>query len=215
MLVATTAGKLFASDDEGETWRALRPPPGGAEVISLAPSPGYARDRTIFAGTARSTPDGTASEVTLWRSTDGGERWDPWLEQRGQQVLPVAVPPTYPDDGTVFVGLGGRVRTPMSQMQEVRSGARRPIWRSVSLGGDVAAITALATSPNYRKDSTVFAATSNGVYLSRDGGQSFRAWSEGLSPANVLAVVVSPNYAADRLVYALGLGGTVWRRRAE
>ena len=46
-------------------------------------------------------------------------------------------------------------------------------------------------------------------------GQSFRAWSEGLSPANVLTVVVSPNYAADRLVYALGLGGTVWRRRAE
>ena len=73
--------------------------------------------------------------------------------------------------------------------------------------------TALATSPNYRRDRTLFAATSAGPAVSRDGGASFNAWNEGLGPTPVVALAVSPAYQRDRLVYALGLGGTVWRRR--
>lgn len=212
--LAAPDGRLFISADDGETWRDLGQHFGDAEVLSLALAPDYARDRTIFAGTSARAAEGAAN-LTLWRSTDGGEVWERWLEQRGQRhdVLPLAVPETYPADGGLFVGVGGRVRTPMRHAQEVRDGARRPIWRSIGLGRDATAVTALGLSPAYARDRTLFAASNAGVYVSRDGGQSFARWSEGLSPAQVLGLAVSPQYATDRTVYALGLGGTIWRRR--
>ncbi|MGE3273381.1 MAG: hypothetical protein AB7P40_31900, partial [Chloroflexota bacterium] len=61
-------------------------------------------------------------------------------------------------------------------------------------------------------DRTLFAATSAGVYVSRDGGASFSAWDDDQEPGPCVSVAISPAFATDRLVYALGLGGTVWRR---
>jgi hypothetical protein len=78
--------------------------------------------------------------------------------------------------------------------------------------GRLPAITDLVVSPAYAQDRTLFAATSAGVYVSRDGGASFAAWNVGLEPVSMVAVTLSPAYARDRLVYALGLGGTIWRR---
>jgi hypothetical protein len=58
----------------------------------------------------------------------------------------------------------------------------------------------------------VFAATSAGVFVSRDGGATYLPWSEGLIPPGLVALAISQNYHSDRLIYALGLGGTIWRR---
>jgi photosystem II stability/assembly factor-like uncharacterized protein len=176
-------------------------------------SPGFARDRTIFAGTSKPAPDGTSSDLVLWRSTDGGQRWRRWLVTRGPNVLPLAISPGFPIDETVFVGVGGRVMKPLRDAQEIRAGERRPIWRGVELTRQSVSVTALAASPNYRDDATVFAATGAGVYVSRDAGASFTRWSEGLASAAVVALAISPDYGRDRLIYALGLGGTIWRRR--
>ncbi len=213
LLAALQGGRLVLSEDGGATWRGLGQAFGGAEVISLGLSPGYARDRTIFAGTSKPAPDGTVSDLVLWRSTDGGQRWERWLVERGENVLPLAVPSTYPASQVLFVGLGGRVMKPVPNVQELRAGSRRPLWQGVDLGGG--AVTALATSPDYLTDRTVFAATSGGVFVSRDDGESFTPWSEGLEPASVVALAVSPGYARDRTVYAVGLGGTIWRRHDE
>ena len=83
------------------------------------------------------------------------------------------------------------------------------MWRSAELGRNVTSITALAASP---VDPAVLAATNAGVFLSRDAGQTFTDWSDGLTNPRVVAIAVSPNFGEDRLVYALGLGGTIWRR---
>jgi photosystem II stability/assembly factor-like uncharacterized protein len=211
VLVALQGGRLVLSEDGGEGWRVLSPPFAGAEIISLGLSPTFAQDRTLFVGAGKPLPDGASTDLTLWRSTDGGERWERWLVDRGDNVLPLAVPATYPASKTLFVGLAGRVLRPLSNVQELRAGARRPMWDGVDLGGG--AVTALAVSPGYRDDATVFAATSAGVFVSRDGGQSFEPWSEGLEPASVVALTVSPNYVDDRIVYAIGLGGAIWRRK--
>ena len=56
---------------------------------------------------------------------------------------------------------------------------------------------------------TVLAATNAGVFISRDGGEVFEAWNEGLDNPRVVSLAISPN---GELVYALGLGGSVWRR---
>jgi hypothetical protein len=198
------------SEDAAASWRALKAPWGEGEIIALAASPAYARERTIFVAIA------SATEAVLWRSTDGGERWQRWLVAPGRHdTLPVAFSPDFRFDDLVFVGLGGRVLKPLPHAHEVQGRERRPIWRGLDLGGDVSAITALAVSPAFAADHTIFAATNAGLFVSRDAGDSFTPWSEGLLPARMVAVAVSPAYAQDRLVYAVGLGGTLWRRREE
>lgn len=211
VVAALQGGRLVLSEDGGTSWRTLGNAFGGAEIISLALSPSFAQDRTIFVGTSKPAPDGSASDLVLWRSPDGGERWERWLVERGENVLPLAVPATYPASKVIFAGLNGRVLKPVPNVQELRAGARRPLWQAAELGSG--AVTALATSPDYLNDTTLFAATSAGIFVSRDGGESFTPWSEGLEPAAIVALAVSPAYAHDRTIYAIGLGGTIWRRR--
>ncbi|HTD78471.1 MAG TPA: hypothetical protein VK898_12595, partial [Chloroflexota bacterium] len=105
-----------------------------------------------------------------------------------------------------------RVFRPVRHAQEVRAGARRPMWQSAEVGSGVVGVTALAVSPAYATDRTMFAATNAGVFVSRNGGERFEPWNEGLHPARMVSVALSPTYPHDRLVYALGLGGAVWRR---
>ncbi len=207
VLAALSDGGLLISDDGGLTWRAQDTEFGEAEISALAVSPGYARDRTIFVATT------SRSEVGLWRSTSGGQRWHPWLVEPGRSdMLTLAVSPDYAFDEIVFVGLGARVLKPLQHMREVRSGKRRPVWRGTDLGEGATAITTLAISPGYAEDRTLFAATNAGVFVSRDGGDSYHPWSDGLTQPRTVALAISPTYPADRLVYALGLGGTLWRR---
>ena len=82
----------------------------GGEIILLALSPAYAQDRTLFVATTS-----PSAEVVLWRSVDGGARWDRWLVERdaraagGQRFMALGVSPNYANDELVFAGLGPRV----------------------------------------------------------------------------------------------------------
>jgi hypothetical protein len=208
-LTALEGGRLLVCEDSSRTWRALQTPFGGAEIIALASSPTYTRDRTLFVATSSST------EVVLWRSVDGGERWQRWLVEHvgGLSRMPLAVASTHAVDGSVFVGLGGRVFKPLRNAWEVRSGDRRPVWRAIDIDRAAVGITALAASPAFAEDHTVFAATNAGIFVSRNAGESFQRWNDGLDQPRMVSVAVSPAYREDALVYALGLGGSVWRRR--
>lgn len=213
VLAALVGGILVLSDDAGLSWRTLGQAFGGAEVISLAFSPAFEQDHTIIVGTSKTVNDGTATDLILWRSNDGGERWERWLVERGQNVLPLAVPPSYLADRTVFVGLGNSIMKPVRNVEEIRSGARRPLWQGKELDEAAIAVTSIVVSPNYLNDATLFVATSGGVFVSRDGGESFTAWSEQLEPVSVVSLALAPDYATSGLVFAIGLGGTIWRRR--
>lgn len=213
VLAALADGQLLSSDDGGATWRPLGAPWRPAEIVALGLSPVYVSDETIFAATTSPAAPAATGELVVWRSTDRGGTWERWLEAPGSAPLPLVVPPSYPLSGELFVGLGGRILRPRRGAREVRGGSRRPLWRALELPGRPSALTALVASPSYLDDRALFAATGAGVYLSRDGGERFRPWSEGLAPPSVVALAPSPAYARDRLVYALGLGGTIWRRR--
>jgi photosystem II stability/assembly factor-like uncharacterized protein len=208
VVAAVDGGRLVESVDGGNTWHTLAAPLDDAETITLGVSPTYARDRTMFAATIGS------SETVVWRTTDGGQRWHRWLVDAASGVARVtlAVAPTYTVEGAIFVGLGRRVFRPVRHAQEVRSGERRPMWQSTELGPEVVGVTALAVSPAYATDRTVFAATNAGMFVSRNGGERFEPWNERLAPARMVSVALSPAYPQDRLVYGLGLGGAVWRR---
>ena len=59
-------------------------------------------------------------------------------------------------------------------------------------------VQAMAISPNYASDQTLFIGTKfHGVWKTTDGGDSWVAASSGLTIPNVLSLAISPNYAAD------------------
>jgi hypothetical protein len=214
VLAALADGMLLASEDEGAAWHRLDTPFGDAEVVALALSPTFATDGVAFVATAGPVHQDGLRDLVVWGSTNRGARWERWLEERGAPPIQlVALPAGSPVE--VVVGLGGRLLRPLRGAREVRRGVRRPLWAPTELPGRPHAITGLVASPSYQSDRTLVAATSVGVYVSRDGGERFTPWSDGLGPPTVVAVVVSPAYAEDRLVYALGLGGTIWRRQDD
>lgn len=224
LLAVTLNGDLYGSEDGGATWQPLGSF-GGASVVALAVSPGYARDKTIVVGTRVALPDDYYnSALTLWRSTDGGASWDRWMEERGRSALPLAIPPGHLGDGALYVGLDGVIAKPIRNTWRrgtSSAGARVPVWITARLAdeqGFSPAITGIAVSPQYRSDNTVFVATSAGIFISRDAGRHYEHWSGGMGATPVVALAVTGKASGGRgeqWVYALGLGGTIWRRRAD
>lgn len=81
------------------------------------------------------------------------------------------------------------------------------------------AVLALAPSPDFARDSTVFAATMSGLYRSRDGGRTWERQEIVAQDVPLFSVAVSPAFADDGLLFAgavegamlLGTGGgTHW-----
>jgi hypothetical protein len=220
-IVALPDGRPVDAAAPEAMWRKLTPPSGGGQIVAVGVPPGaeHQPEAPIYLATG-GQEHGADQSLTLWRTSNCGQRWDRWLEIpdiAGGTAVQVVALPEYHWGDTVLLGLGGRVYRPRPGSWQVAGGSRRPVWDTADLPGESApgravAITGLVASPAYAADRTLFVATSAGVYLSRDGGASFLSWSAGLEPASTVAVAPSPAYARDRLVYALGLGGTVWRR---
>jgi photosystem II stability/assembly factor-like uncharacterized protein len=151
----------------------------------------------------------------LFRSTSGGENWQP-RETLTEYVTGLAVSPDYARDGTVvaatyvkgayisrdrgatwptsFVGLTGAPGTDFSSLQRLQS---------------------TAFSPNYASDRTMFMCSSGIVFRSTNAGASWadvgmRFVNES-EPRCVLAV--SPNYATDHTVFAVSK--QMWRSQAS
>lgn len=214
LLAAGPRGEVHLSPDGGLTWRPLTAPFAGEEVATVAFSPNYPDDATLFIATSRGATGDAAERTAVWWSTDDGQTWELAMEKKGQhRWLALAIPPTFASDGAFYIGVADRVLRPMRKAVESRLGARRPIWIGERLGGVRTTVVSLALSPAYVTDSTLFAATSTGVYVSRNAGLSWRPLRAGMTDRSIVGVAVSPAYPQDRLVFAASLGGTIWRLR--
>ncbi|MHB8841226.1 MAG: Ig-like domain-containing protein [Candidatus Aquicultor sp.] len=153
--------------------------PGGAIVNALVISPGYATDKTLFAGTNGSG---------VYKSTDGGQSWS--SSGLPGYILSLAISPNYATDHIVYAGIYGGVCKSTDGGQS---------WSTSGLtGNDVGSI---ALSPGYTTDHTLFAGTyGHGIYKSTDEGQNWSAC--GLSNMYVSAIALSPDFSADTVVFA-------------
>jgi photosystem II stability/assembly factor-like uncharacterized protein len=66
-------------------------------------------------------------------------------------------------------------------------------------------ILSLAAAPDQAAEPTLLAGSNTGIYLSRDGGETWKPTPMPMSGSNVPALAFSPNFAADGVV----LGGTL------
>jgi photosystem II stability/assembly factor-like uncharacterized protein len=215
-LFLAVGARVGRSDDQGDSWRWLGPLDGHGTVVSLVGQRQPEVSLVLFALTAASDGRNVAQGQKLWRSIDGGQEWECWLDGAAD-VAPVMLGwDSLASDAGLLVALGGTVSAPRADAQERRGRQVRPLWRSALLGPTVSQISSLATPSGPLAGRIVFAGTNAGIFVSRDGGHTFAPWSEGLgdgaAPAAVLALAVSPAYAASGGVFALTAGGVVWRR---
>ncbi|MFX1555481.1 MAG: hypothetical protein ACFFBV_16270, partial [Promethearchaeota archaeon] len=154
----------------------------------------------LFAGTVffEDVRSGQATPYNgnVHRSTDGVS-WQP-ASPRLDHVVAVAVSPDYGADHTVFAATGYMAGHGVQGGHVYRTTDCGGSWREMP---DLVFLQALALSPDYAHDQTVFAVSAypygGGVCRSTDRGES---WTRvKLAHSGILAL--SPAYAADGIVF--------------
>ena len=92
----------------------------------------------------------------------------------------LAASPEFESDGTIFASTDGA--------GVFRSTDHGDTWHGVSAGLGHRSIRALAVSPAYGNDSTVFVGGPDGVYKSVDGGVTWQHSVKGLDNPRVLTL---------------------------
>jgi photosystem II stability/assembly factor-like uncharacterized protein len=128
-----------------------------AAITAVAAPPTFPHHNLLMVGSV----DGIA------RSIDGGQAWNSATLTQPSQVSQIALSPQFESDGIAFAATleDGVLRT-------TDYGQR---WHSWNFGLLDLETLALAVSPNFAEDETVFAATGSGLFRSINGG---RAWRE-------------------------------------
>jgi photosystem II stability/assembly factor-like uncharacterized protein len=196
---------LFKSTDRGRTFKSANFGILNLNVMSLCFSPQFARDEVVFCGT---------DAGGLFRSRNAGRAWrESGTGLPSSAVQCIAVSAAFAKDGTLFCGTEDRGL--------YRSTDKGRTWAPFGDLGPEACINALAVAADcnaagFPAGGAMLAATDDGLQLSTDGGQTWRAVNGG--PVYPYAVTCSPGgYLAgayDDGIY-FSSDGANWEPRNE
>ena len=193
--VLAGAGYPFLSTDDGSTWSQITN--GIVDIAVFAFSPDFAADHTVFSG---------AANMGVAKSVNGGLNWT-WQDDspiRGAAVHALALSPSFVDDHIAFAGDLGSIFSTGGMFKSTDSGAT---WITATNDLTFPSVSALALSPGFTSDHTMFAGTQGGgVYRSTDSGGSWTAVNQGLAAAAINAIAASPAYVTDHTAFAGGAG---------
>ncbi|MHB8840883.1 MAG: Ig-like domain-containing protein [Candidatus Aquicultor sp.] len=165
-----------------------------SNVKAINISPNYAKDYTMFAGTASNG---------VYRSTNKGHDWTQVnTGLTNLNVRSVAVSLEFATDHTVFAGTAGGVFVSTNAGDS---------WSAINTGLSSLDIRSVIVSPNYTTDHTVFAGTAGGIFKTSNGGSTWIAINSGLTNTDVRTIAVSPNFSVDNIVYVGTYGGGIYR----
>lgn len=197
---AACGSGLFRSADRGRTWThayhnlALSEP---LPTFTVALSPSFDQDRTLFAGVAGG----------VMRSYDGGATWIATrLPDPAPSVVAIAFSPDFRQDGHVFAAT-----LQDGVFLSTNKGRDWAVWNFGLLDYHV---LALAASPGFAADHTLFAGTESGIFYSQTRGKSWQeAALEAPAATPVLSLALSPGMPGNGLLYAGTEGHGLYRSR--
>jgi photosystem II stability/assembly factor-like uncharacterized protein len=171
LLAGGTAGKVWYSPDDGESWVLSKKAPTGNGLTYVLMAVDFADSGIAYAATS-----GTESAFSV--SRDGGITWNQTslIDAKISDIVDLAVSPSYSHDNTLF-------------LLTHHTGGEHSLWRSLNGGtrwervytsalADVDEIDRVEFSPRYDSDSQIvfIAGSSNGnpaIWKSSDNGQNF------------------------------------------
>lgn len=175
--------------------------PGGT-VPAIATSPDFTTDRLVLAATL----------AGIYRSTDGGRRWAASnsgaadLTTHTLAFAPVSAESSEKErPPIVFAG------TQYGRLYRSSDGGLS--WQEVTAWAGLGVPLALAISPTYPTDGTLFVATAEGIFRSFDRGLTWQSADFGLLDLEVLCIACAPDFAGSEVVWAGTAGGGFYRSR--
>ena len=192
-------GGIFKTIDGGISFEEVNEGLSDRAILSLAMSPDYGTDSTVFASTW---------QQGVFRSNDGGNTWRKYSKgltknsQADEFNIPhfkdLIISPTFSQDQTIF--LGG-----FDGLFKSTDGGG--VWKQMeTLPSSI--IIGLGLSPDYKNDSTVAITTYlGGAYISQDKGANWTAINKGVEEARregiarLFDIVFSPNYPSDKTLF--------------
>ncbi|MCB0185714.1 MAG: hypothetical protein KDE31_15710, partial [Caldilineaceae bacterium] len=191
----------MAQNENGHTrieWQSLGGWRGGT-VTALAFSPHFAIDKIALAGTL----------AGLFLSTNGGASWQ--RSSRGLDDPQITTLTT----ATTTNGLLALAATQIGQLYRAAwSSTPATIdWQPLDSWAGLGVIQALAVSPAYTEDHTLFTATNEGTYRSQDDGATWESSTFGLMDLDILCLACAPDFADSELLWAGSAEGGLYRSR--
>jgi photosystem II stability/assembly factor-like uncharacterized protein len=212
IFVTTSENRILRSSDGGRSWQPLKKQLDNDEVVALACSPGFSDDRVVLVGSFSIDPHDGGGTAGVWRGDEAGDKLVCQTTYRtNNRWVAFGVPTTFAGTGMFFAGIHNAVLRPMQPSVSAEGFSRRRVWKAEAVTPVSGSVVALAVSPGYADDRTLFAATSHGIFKSATGGLSWRPIEGGPKQKSTVAVVVSPDFPNDRQVFAMSLGGDLWR----
>lgn len=182
---------------DAQPWQLLSGPRGGS-VAALALSPNYPADHTVFAG---------LRGQGVYRTADGGDSWKQ-VSPLDWVVVALAISPDYGGDGTLFATAG----ITATGFHVHRSTDEGNTWQEVTSTWVISLTApALAISPNFATDQTLYVLGGPHTYVSTDGGDTFTAAGGWFATHDVRGLAFSPDYGADGTLFARVHGDGVYK----
>jgi photosystem II stability/assembly factor-like uncharacterized protein len=150
---------LFSSHDLGQTWKNHKVQNVNCCLHRLAISPDYPNDKTLFVSSILMDKPNQG----LYFSTDNAKTWTKSKGLDGLSLLSLAISPDFNSDGIILVGT--------LQKGILQSNDRGQNFHPTNFKEPY--VTAIAISPDYKKDRTIISATYAGIFVSNDKGQTW------------------------------------------
>ena len=190
VFLATAAGGVWKSTDDGQNWRAVFSDQATASIGDLAIAP--SDPNTVWVGTGeanifRSSMAGTG----IYKSTDGGETFEHLGLTDTQHIARIVIHPKNAD--IVYVAAAGSEYTPNEERGVYKTIDGGKTWERVFHKNAETAVIDLAMDPKH--PSILYAGTAprrryrwndplggpeTGVYKTTDGGRHWRPLTAGL-----------------------------------
>jgi sugar lactone lactonase YvrE len=130
--------------------------------------------------------------------------WPAMAHDPHDPFVAVALSPNFAQDQTVLAATGAlSIKTNVQVLMKSTDGGVN--WAVLPGLGNNGVITAVAFSPGYAQDQTIFVATNQGIFESTNQGTS---WSRLYKPS-LLSMALSPNFAADNTLFIVTTANTI------
>lgn len=200
LLLADSAGSLFASADGGGHWSAVATPWSPSQLLQLAFSPDYGANQTFYALTVQPHAEHNYL-LQLWQTSDDGASWLTLADFYAETPTAVLALPPDPVAGTILVGVGNRL------IKLYQATSERGWAVTQHFLADTLRITSLITPADYAAG-VIYITSNQGVLHSEDAGATWTPVGEGLAERTIVAFQPAMN---GQPAYAVELGGVIWQ----